>query len=114
MKRAPDSHKGENGKCAVIGGSLHMHGAPILSILAAERTGVDLLYGMLPRCHADALKKHCLNAITHPFKGDECLECDVAPILEVLATMDSALIGPGISRTPECIAAMQAIVAESM
>jgi NAD(P)H-hydrate epimerase len=38
-----DSHKGQNGKLLVIGGSRQYHGAPMFSILAARRF-VDLLY----------------------------------------------------------------------
>lgn len=38
-----DSHKGENGKLFVIGGSRQYHGAPKFSLLAARRF-VDLLY----------------------------------------------------------------------
>lgn len=38
-----DSHKGENGKLLIVGGSKEYHGAPMLSILAARRF-VDLVY----------------------------------------------------------------------
>lgn len=38
-----DSHKGQNGKLLVIGGSKQYHGAPVFSILAARRF-VDLVY----------------------------------------------------------------------
>ena len=38
-----DSHKGQNGRLLVIGGSRQYHGAPIFSLLAARRF-VDLLY----------------------------------------------------------------------
>jgi len=37
------SHKGQNGKLLVIGGSRYYHGAPVFSLLAARRF-VDLLY----------------------------------------------------------------------
>jgi len=38
-----DSHKGQNGKLLIIGGSKEYHGAPMFSILAARRF-IDLLY----------------------------------------------------------------------
>lgn len=38
-----DSHKGQNGKLMVVGGSRDYHGAPIFSLLAARRF-VDLMY----------------------------------------------------------------------
>ena len=37
------SHKGQNGKLLIIGGSRWYHGAPMLAILAARRF-VDLVY----------------------------------------------------------------------
>jgi len=40
---AKHSHKGQNGKLLVIGGSKQYHGAPVFSLLAARRF-VDLLY----------------------------------------------------------------------
>jgi len=97
VHRAPDSHKGENGKVAIIGGSRHMHGAPLLSALAAEASGVDLIYIALPDCHENAAKAASLNFQVYPFVDDDLQKHDVEPILELLATMDSAVIGPGIS-----------------
>ncbi|VVC02699.1 ADP-dependent (S)-NAD(P)H-hydrate dehydratase [Candidatus Bilamarchaeum dharawalense] len=38
-----ESHKGQNGKLLIVGGSKRYHGAPMFSILAARRL-VDLLY----------------------------------------------------------------------
>lgn len=99
MPRSPDSHKTENGIVAIIGGSLHMHGAPIFSALSAEASGVDLIFLALPQCHAEAAKSHSLNFQVHPFHGDDITEKDVDPLLQMLATVDAAVIGPGLSRT---------------
>lgn len=111
MERAADSHKGENGRVAIIGGSAAMHGAPLFSALAAEQTGVDLLYICLPACHADAAKQAGLNFQVQPFQGDELANSDTEAILELLATMDSAVIGPGIGRDSGQLQAMADIVA---
>jgi NAD(P)H-hydrate epimerase len=99
VKRDPGSHKGENGKVAVIGGSATIHGAPLLSALAAEATGVDLVFVSLPHCHRGVAKNTSLNFQVHPFAGDELGHKDVAPLLELLATVDTAVIGPGLHRT---------------
>ena len=40
-ERDPDSHKGENGKVLIIGGSPQFYGAPILCSLGAENSGTD-------------------------------------------------------------------------
>jgi len=113
MQRSPESHKGENGKVAVIGGSRHMHGAPLLTALAAEATGVDLVYICLPTCHENTAKTASLNFQVYPFQGNDLSAIDREPILELLATMDSAVIGPGIARTSESIAVVGDIVAEA-
>ena len=43
------SRKGDNGIVLVVGGSGLYHGAPILSSLAALRSGVDLVYAAIPK-----------------------------------------------------------------
>jgi NAD(P)H-hydrate epimerase len=42
-ERSINSRKGDNGIALVIGGSRIYHGAPILSSMAALRTGIDLV-----------------------------------------------------------------------
>jgi len=101
MQREPNSHKGENGKVAVVGGSRHMHGAPLLSALAAEASGVDLIYVALPDWHENVAKDTSLNFQIYPFMSDDLSEDDVKPVLELLATMDSAVLGPGIDHANE-------------
>ncbi|MBU0766324.1 NAD(P)H-hydrate dehydratase [Patescibacteria group bacterium] len=102
MQRSPTSHKGENGKVAVIGGSRFMHGAPIFSALAAEASGVDLIYLVLPDWHENVAKGMSLNFQVYPFLAEEELsKADIEPILELLATMDCAVLGPGIDHSDE-------------
>ena len=43
------SRKGENGISLVVGGSRIYHGAPLLSSLAALRSGNDLVYTAIPK-----------------------------------------------------------------
>ncbi|MFA6039531.1 MAG: NAD(P)H-hydrate dehydratase [Candidatus Peribacteraceae bacterium] len=113
MQRDPQSHKGENGKVAVIGGSATIHGAPLLSALAAEASGVDLIFVAVPKLHQFISRMTSLNFQVHPFAGDELAAEDVPVLLELLATMDAAVIGPGLSRTPEVLDALKTLVAEA-
>ena len=85
----------------VIGGSKTQHGAPIFSALAAEASGVDLIFIALPAVHADTAKNSSLNFQVHPFESDTLKESDLESILELLATMDAAVIGPGLGRGPK-------------
>ncbi|MDA1209377.1 MAG: NAD(P)H-hydrate dehydratase [bacterium] len=110
MKRNPQSHKGDNGKVAIIGGSHLMHGAPILSALAAEASGCDLLFPCVPLSHKEVTKASSLNFIVHTFSADELTQDDVESILELLATMDSAVIGPGLARTDVTLDAIQEVI----
>lgn len=113
MQRDSESHKGENGKVAVIGGSRHQHGAPLLCACAAEKSGVDLVYVSLPQCHEEVAKQTSLNFQIHPFIGEEIVQGDIEPILELLATMDSAVIGPGIWRNARTVSVLESIIASA-
>ncbi len=110
MQRNSDSHKGENGKVAVIGGSLHQHGAPIFSALAAEASGVDLIFLALPALHQQVARMQSLNFQVHPFHEDELTKKDLRPLLEMLATVDIAVIGPGLSRTPAALKLIRELI----
>lgn len=110
MPRSPDSHKGENGKVAVVGGSLLQHGAPLFSALAAEAAGVDLLFVALPRCHTEVAKQQSLNFQLRPFAGDELESSDIDVLLRTLATVDAAVIGPGLARTESTLRAIRELI----
>jgi NAD(P)H-hydrate epimerase len=109
--REPHSHKGENGIVAIVGGSEAIHGAPLLSALAAEASGVDLVFVAVPRCHAQLARQTALNFQVRGFEGDELLPHDVEPLLQWLATMDACVIGPGLARTKETLDATYQLIA---
>lgn len=111
MNRDPHSHKGENGKVCIIGGSRHIHGAPLFSALAAEASGVDLLYLFVPPAHEEVAKHASLNFQVHTFQKDELSEEDAEPIMQMLASMDCAIIGPGLGHEPHTLKALHQIIA---
>ena len=82
MQRQNDSHKGQNGKVLIIGGSSLFHGAPILCALGAENSGVDLIFPFIPSCHAEAAKSHSLNFILRTFEKDHLTSKDIKHILK--------------------------------
>jgi hypothetical protein len=110
LRRPPHSHKGQNGTVAIIGGSRFQHGAPLFSALAAEASGVDLIFVALPRCHAEVAKAQSLNMQVHPFTGDDIAACDLPMLLELLATMDCAVIGPGLARDPTAVGVIKRLI----
>lgn len=113
MKRAPDSHKGDNGKVAIVGGSRFQHGAPLFAALAAEASGVDLMYVLLPDWHENVAKEASLNFQVTPLNGDSIEESHTDLILTHLATMDCAVVGPGIAREEKNLKALQDIIASA-
>lgn len=84
-KPAKYSHKGENGKLLIIGGSRDYHGAPVFSILAARRF-VDLLY-----FYPASRDPYLINAV----KGIP--EAMVVYNFEKVRDMDCTLFGIGLS-----------------
>lgn len=91
-----------------------MHGAPIFAALAAEASGADLIFVSLPKCHAEAAKATSPNFQVHPFGGDDLSAGDKTAILELLATMDCAVVGPGIAHgNAKSLKTLQDIIAES-
>lgn len=110
LPRDPKSHKGQNGRVAIIGGSHRFHGAPIFSALAAEASGVDLIVPVVHRCHEVVTRSASLNFIVHTFKGNSLVPADAERILSLLEHVDSCVIGPGMGETTENIEAISRIV----
>lgn len=110
MQRDPLSHKGQNGTVTIVGGSTFQHGAPIFSALAAEASGVDLVFVAVPAVHQGVTRGASLNFQVHPFEGDELKQDDVDMILTLLATADAAVIGPGLARTEKAQRVMQELM----
>src|SRR3989338_638876 len=93
LQRDPKSHKGQNGRVAIIGGSHRFHGAPIFSALAAEASGVDLIFPVVHRCNEAVTLGASLNFIVHTFEGNSLTEGDAERVLSLLEHVDSCVIG---------------------
>lgn len=100
-KRAVDSHKGDNGRVLVIGGSADYHGAPILSANAALRAGADLVYLYVPECNFDVTRAASPNFIVMKYKGDYFSPRAAFDIVEFGKTCDAVLMGPGMGTLDE-------------
>ena len=110
LKRKNDSHKGDNGKVMIIGGSPLFHGAPILCSLAAEYSGVDLIYPFLAPSQIEAAKTHSLNFILHSFKEEVLSPKDVKPILTFSRQVDCVVIGPGLGTATKTKTAIKSLL----
>ena len=93
-----NSRKGDNGKVLVVGGSYMYHGAPILSSLAALRTGAALVYTAVPKVNAQASRAISPDLIVIPLADSKLTRGSVNKLLgQIPVGIDSAAIGMGLA-----------------
>jgi len=97
IKSHPEfSHKGQNGKVLVIGGSKDYSGAPALASLAAIKMGIDLVRTFVPECISEVVKKYSPNLIVNQGSGEYISAEHIEQLKESIEWADSILIGPGM------------------
>ncbi len=103
------ARKGNMGKLMIIGGGPYT-GAPVLSGMGAFATGTDLVHMALPDPVARVAQGNLLEAIVHPVQGRRLARAH-GPYLEgLLQEADVLLIGPGLGRDPDTLAAVRDLV----
>ncbi|MFH2028256.1 MAG: NAD(P)H-hydrate dehydratase, partial [Nanoarchaeota archaeon] len=95
-KRALKSHKGDNGKVLVIGGSRDYVGAVALAGLAALRSGADWVTVAVPERVGWAINALSADLVVKKFKGDNFFASRAKDILRLENSFDAVLIGNGI------------------
>jgi len=96
--RNASSRKGDNGKVLVVGGSYIYHGAPVLSSIAALRSGSDLVYTCVPKINAFATRSLSPDLIVIPMADSKLTRGTVNKLLgQIPADVDSATIGMGLA-----------------
>ena len=96
--RKANSRKGDNGTVLVVGGSYIYHGAPILSSIAALKTGTDLVYTCVPKINAQATRAASPNLIVLPLADSKLTRGAVNKLLgQIPHNLDSATIGMGLA-----------------
>jgi len=106
-KRKLDSHKGENGKALIIGGSEELIGAPALagmSTMACLRSGVDLCIVAAPEKAGLLINGFAPDLIVKKLKGDFLAKKHLKQVQTLAKKVDSILIGPGIGKEKQTIA----------
>jgi len=92
------SRKGDNGIALVVGGSRIYHGAPLLSSLAALRSGTDLVYTAIPKINLISSRIFSPDLIILPFPDDKLTTGSVRRLLNTLPKkIDAAAIGMGLN-----------------
>ncbi len=111
-KSKKSSHKGENGRVLVVGGG-PFFGAPVLSGLAALRTGADLVYIASPKQSAGIISGYSPNFIVYPLvNNDKLTKDDVLDIIKNTERADSVVVGPGLGTAQETMQAIPMVVSE--
>ena len=87
--RDEDSHKGDFGKIAIVGGSLGMTGSSYLSSNAALKSGAGLVYNLVPREIFDIMSIKFIEPIAKSFD-------DLDEMEKFLGGMDAIAMGPGM------------------
>lgn len=96
--RKANSRKGDNGKVLVVGGSYLYHGAPILSSIAALKSGADLVYTCVPKINVSATRAISPNLIVIPLVDAKLTRGAVNKLLgQMPHDLDSATIGMGLA-----------------
>ncbi|MEJ5292469.1 MAG: NAD(P)H-hydrate dehydratase [Candidatus Methanosuratincola sp.] len=104
------SHKGENGRLLVIGGSSRYTGAPALAAMAALRTGIDLAVVAVPRSIAREVRGYSPDLIVVPLESEEHLGAESVPQLsQEISRADAVVIGMGLGEDPATQDAVLAI-----
>ena len=95
-KRSSGSHKGDNGKVLVIGGSKDYVGAVALAGLAALRSGADWVTVAVPEKVGWAISALTPNLVVKKYNGDDFCASRAKDILSLEKGFDAVLIGNGI------------------
>lgn len=109
-RRDPNSHKGQNGRVLIIGGSLYYFGAPILAGLGALWSGSDLVYLLVPECNFEVSRSFYPDFIVRKYAGNFVNTHTIDVAMELTPKVDCILIGPGVSEDPEGLRVITRII----
>lgn len=97
-KRKLNSHKGENGKLLVVGGSIDYYAPPVLAALGALNSGVDIATVVVPEVNFDVTRSLSMDLIVKKYPGESLTLRYTDMIIEMAKNFDAILIGPGLGK----------------
>ncbi|MEK9133044.1 MAG: NAD(P)H-hydrate dehydratase [Patescibacteria group bacterium] len=104
------SHKGQNGRMLIIGGSINYFGAPILAGLGALGSGADLVHLLVPECNFDVSRGFYADFIVKKYPGERINSATFDAASDFFEKVDCILIGPGVSENEESLQVITKIV----
>lgn len=109
-KRGSVSHKGQNGRVVIVGGSRDYSGAPAIAALSALKSGVDLAVVACPDVVSSSIRSYSPDLIVKSLPDDFITPKDVDNILELSENADSLVIGCGMGREDETAVALNYLI----
>lgn len=106
------SHKGQNGRVLIIGGSKEYSGAPALAALSSLAAGVDIAVVACPRELSSIIRSYSPDLIVRGLSEDFLNPKDTDEIVKLSEKFDSVVIGCGIGREDETSLAVNDLVVE--
>lgn len=104
-------HKGDAGSVLVVGGSLGLTGAPLLTALGALRAGAGLVTVACPRGIAAEIKAGWPEVMTLPLDfGEEWTTACARELAAHFSRFDAVVLGPGLGRAPGAADFVQALL----
>ena len=115
-ERPDDAHKGTMGTLCSVTGSKGFSGAAVLSARAALRSGVGLMYQILPECIYPIFASSVYESVCVPVRGNgsgTVCESDIPEILSCTDRATAILIGCGMGCSEETAQVLRAVVQSS-
>jgi NAD(P)H-hydrate epimerase len=107
-QRPADGHKGTFGTALIVAGSGHYWGAPMLAGRAAYRVGAGLVALAVPENIRATVAVNLPEATYPPVSDFVVFSAASLPFLQETVAAKSMLVGPGLDKAPEFMAALLA------
>lgn len=105
-----DSHKGENGRVLIVGGSIDYFGAPILAAMGALFGGADLVTLLVPECNFKVSRSYYPDFIVRSFPGERLDARGVEMVATAAIEQDCVVMGPGMGTAVPTLEAVTALI----
>lgn len=111
--RPDNAHKGTMGTLVALTGSKGFSGAAVMAAQAALRSGVGLVYQILPECIYPIFASSVHEAVCVPVKGNEAgtlCKADINKIKPYLKKASAVLIGCGLGNSEDTAKALDEVM----
>lgn len=110
--RDKSSHKGQNGRVLIVGGSKDYSGAPAIAALSSLKSGADLAVVACPSSVSSAIRSYSPDLIVKSLKDDYITPDDLDTMLKLSANCDAMVVGCGVGREDGTASALNDLIRE--